>query len=143
MAHLGCVHSCISGQLAVWLGCLAYDEFGWGTQVTEIHMMLVWAHSPTARVPRARAKAHKASGSELVQQHSVKGHLEASSEWRKRPCFLMEGAICHLARAQVQGGKAWPVFQSTMLGSESGAMRVWTVPIAYIRAPAGRCPRCY
>ena len=53
-------------SLAVWLGCLAYDEFGWGTQVTEIHMMLVWAHSPTARAPRARAKTHKASGSELV-----------------------------------------------------------------------------
>lgn len=115
MAHLGCVHSCISGQLAVWLGCLAYDEFGWGTQVTEIHMMLVWAHSPTARVPRARAKAHKASGSELVQQHSVKGHLEASSEWRKRPCFLMEGAIvssCQGTGARRESMASVPVYHA-------------------------------
>ena len=142
LADLGCVHSCISGQLAVWLGCLDYDEFSLGAQVTVIHVMLVWAHSPTARVPRTRAKARKASGSELAQYHVVRGHLETSSERRKRLCFLMEGATMSPCQG-TDARKAWPVFQSTMLGSGFWAASVWTVPIACIRAPAGRCSRCY
>ena len=124
LADLGCVHSCIPGQLAVWLGCLDYDEFSLGTQVTVIHVMLVWAHSPTARVPRARAKARKASGSELVQQyHLVRGHLKTSSEWRKRLYFLMEGATmspCQGTDARKESVASVPVYHAGfgILGSE-------------------------